>query len=133
MNITPPHVSQNTKRQGGSAIDGRTTRHDGYQVSQRKREAKSKKWAWLGQDGWRVAGRLGTAVWKRSRGCSRSHAAAPQPRANAEPDTPGEFNPHRSEEKFSFEFSKHAFTASIPLRGPLHEMNLSLRKKYEEG
>ena len=36
MNVTP-HVSQNTKRQGGSAIDGRTTRHDGYQVSQRKR------------------------------------------------------------------------------------------------
>ncbi len=32
-----------------------------------------------------------------------------------------------------FEFSKHAFPASIPLRGPLHEMNLSLRKKYEEG
>ncbi len=28
MNVTP-HVSQNTKRPGGSAIDGRTTRHTG--------------------------------------------------------------------------------------------------------
>jgi IS5 family transposase len=35
-NVTP-HVSQNTNRQGGSAIDGRTIRHPGYQVSQRKR------------------------------------------------------------------------------------------------
>ncbi len=25
-----PHVSQNQKRAGGSAIDGRTTRHAGY-------------------------------------------------------------------------------------------------------
>lgn len=25
-----PHVSQNSKRKGGSAIDGRTTRHIGY-------------------------------------------------------------------------------------------------------
>jgi hypothetical protein len=32
-----PHVSQNLKRAGGSAIDGRTTRHEGYLVSQRKR------------------------------------------------------------------------------------------------
>ena len=33
-----PHVSQNQKRAGGGAIDGRTTRHDGYQASQRKRK-----------------------------------------------------------------------------------------------
>jgi hypothetical protein len=31
-NVTP-HVSQNTNRSGGSAIDGRTTRHAGYQAS----------------------------------------------------------------------------------------------------
>jgi IS5 family transposase len=37
MNVTP-HVTQNDKRPGGSAIDGRTTRHPGYQVSQRKRK-----------------------------------------------------------------------------------------------
>src|SRR5206468_9844973 len=29
MNVTP-HVAQNDKRRGGSAIDGRTTRHAGY-------------------------------------------------------------------------------------------------------
>jgi hypothetical protein len=32
-----PHVAQNHKRRGGSAIDGRTTRHLGYAISQRKR------------------------------------------------------------------------------------------------
>lgn len=29
-----PHVAQNTKRRGGSAIDARTTRHAGYDISQ---------------------------------------------------------------------------------------------------
>jgi transposase len=29
-----PHVAQNTARRGGSAIDGRTTRHEGYRISQ---------------------------------------------------------------------------------------------------
>ena len=33
-----PHVAQNHKRPGRSAIDGRTTRHPGYAVSQRKRK-----------------------------------------------------------------------------------------------
>jgi hypothetical protein len=33
-----PHVAQNEKRPGESAIDGRTTRHAGYGVSQRKRK-----------------------------------------------------------------------------------------------
>ena len=32
-NVTP-HVAQNDGRRAGSAIDGRTTRHDGYRVSQ---------------------------------------------------------------------------------------------------
>ena len=45
MNVTP-HVSQNTKRPGGSAIDGRTTRHDGYQVSQRKRKRIEEVFGW---------------------------------------------------------------------------------------
>jgi len=31
-------VERNTKRTGGSAIDGRTTRHLGYALSQRKRK-----------------------------------------------------------------------------------------------
>ena len=33
-----PHVAQTHRRAGGSAIDGRTTRHPGYAVSQRKRK-----------------------------------------------------------------------------------------------
>jgi transposase len=37
MNVTP-HVAQNHKRRGGSAIDGRTTRYAGYKVSQVKRK-----------------------------------------------------------------------------------------------
>ena len=45
MNVTP-HVSQNTKRQGGSAIDGRTTRHEGYRVSQRKRKRIEEVFGW---------------------------------------------------------------------------------------
>jgi hypothetical protein len=32
---TTPHVAQNLNRPGGSAIDARTTRHDGYAMSQR--------------------------------------------------------------------------------------------------
>ena len=46
MNVTP-HVSQNIKRPGGSAIDGRTTRHDGYQVSQRKRKRIEEVFGWV--------------------------------------------------------------------------------------
>jgi transposase len=36
-NVTP-HVAQNLQRNGGSAIDGRTTRHAGYEISQIKRK-----------------------------------------------------------------------------------------------
>jgi len=36
LNVTP-HVAQNLERTGGSAIDGRTTRHKGYEISQRIR------------------------------------------------------------------------------------------------
>jgi len=42
-----PHVSQNTNRAGGSAIDRRTTRHAGYQVSQRKRKRIEEVFGWL--------------------------------------------------------------------------------------
>jgi IS5 family transposase len=37
INVTP-HVAQNINRNGGSAIDGRTTRHSGYAASQRKKK-----------------------------------------------------------------------------------------------
>jgi len=46
MNVTP-HVSQNIKRPGGSAIDGRTTRHEGYRVSQRKRKRIEEVFGWI--------------------------------------------------------------------------------------
>jgi transposase len=46
MNVTP-HVSQNDRRPGGSAIDGRTTRHDGYKISQRKRKRIEEVFGWL--------------------------------------------------------------------------------------
>jgi hypothetical protein len=42
-----PAFSQNTKRPGGSAIDGRTTRHEGYQVSQRKRKRIEEVFGWI--------------------------------------------------------------------------------------
>ena len=46
MNVTP-HVAQNNKRRGGSAIDGRTTRHAGYKVSQVKRKRIEEVFGWL--------------------------------------------------------------------------------------
>jgi transposase len=39
-----PHVAQKVK---GSAIDGRTTRHDGYLVSQRKRKLIEQVFGWM--------------------------------------------------------------------------------------
>src|SRR5579885_839767 len=42
-----PHVAQNHARSGGSAIDGRTTRHAGYAVSQRKRKRIEECFGWL--------------------------------------------------------------------------------------
>jgi transposase len=42
-----PHVAQNLKRCGGSAIDERTTRHSGYAVSQIKRKRIEECFGWL--------------------------------------------------------------------------------------
>ena len=42
-----PHVAQNVKRNGGSAVDGRTTRHGGYEESQRKRKRIEECFGWL--------------------------------------------------------------------------------------
>ena len=42
-----PHVSQNVKRTGGSAIDGRTTRHAGYAISQACRPRIERVFGWL--------------------------------------------------------------------------------------
>jgi transposase len=46
LNVTP-HVAQNAKRNGGSALDGHTTRHDGYAISQRKRKRIEECFGWL--------------------------------------------------------------------------------------
>jgi transposase len=46
MNATP-HVAQNQKRTGGSAIDERTTRHAGYKISQMKRKRIEEVFGWL--------------------------------------------------------------------------------------
>lgn len=57
-----PHVAQNnTKRQ--SAIDGRTTRHEGYLISQRKRKRIEEIYGWLKT--------TGTLRKLRHRGCER--------------------------------------------------------------
>lgn len=44
-NVTP-HVAQNVKRKGGSAIDGRTSRHIGYEISQRIRKRIEEGFGW---------------------------------------------------------------------------------------
>lgn len=45
LNATP-HVSQNNKRRK-SAIDGRTTRHPGYAISQQKRKRVEEIFGWM--------------------------------------------------------------------------------------
>jgi transposase len=42
-----PHVAQNLKRRGGSAIDSRTTQHTGYAISQKKRKRIEECFGWL--------------------------------------------------------------------------------------
>jgi transposase len=46
MKITP-HVARNERRLGGSAIDARTTRHPGYEISQRKRKRVEQSFGWM--------------------------------------------------------------------------------------
>lgn len=41
-----PHVAQNITKNRGSAIDGRTTRHEGYKISQRKRKLVEQGFGW---------------------------------------------------------------------------------------
>jgi transposase len=42
-----PHVAANTKRKSGSAIDGRTTRHESYSISQRIRKKIEEIFGWM--------------------------------------------------------------------------------------
>jgi transposase len=63
-----PHVAMNVNRNGGSAIDERTTRHAGYEVSQRKRKVIEATFGWMKQYGglrrmmYRGIDRVGDAV-----------------------------------------------------------------------
>lgn len=50
INVTP-HVAQNHNRRGGSAIDERTTQHDGYDISIRKRKLIETTFGWVKQYG----------------------------------------------------------------------------------
>ena len=54
-----PHVAANANRAGGSAIDGRTTRHAGYQVSQRIRKRIEEHFGWA-----KTVGRLRQTVFR---------------------------------------------------------------------
>src|SRR3989454_11467806 len=47
-----PHVTQNLARRGGSAIDGRTTRHAGYEMSQYARPRIEPAFGWLKTIAW---------------------------------------------------------------------------------
>jgi transposase len=49
---TTPHVTQNLARRGGSAIDGRTTRHPGYAMSQHARPRIEPAFGWLKSVAW---------------------------------------------------------------------------------
>lgn len=62
MNVRP-HVTQNLKRRGGSAIDKRTTRHTGYRISQHKRPLIEKAFGWMKQTGGMRKTRL-RGLWK---------------------------------------------------------------------
>ena len=42
-----PHVARNEKRPGGSAIDKRTSRHEGYEISQRVRKRVEEIFGWM--------------------------------------------------------------------------------------
>jgi IS5 family transposase len=42
-----PHVAQNVKRSGGSAIDRRSTRHPGYGISRQKRKRVEECFGWV--------------------------------------------------------------------------------------
>jgi len=49
---TTPHVTQNLARSGGSGIDGRTTRHEGYAISQHARPRIEPAFGWLKTIAW---------------------------------------------------------------------------------
>jgi len=78
MNITP-HVAQNNTRRR-SAVDERTTRHAGYEVSQRKRKRVEQSFGWM---------KMVESEAARDRQCGVAvylHWACLQPLPTAKPD-----------------------------------------------
>ena len=70
---TTPHVTQNVARRGGSAIDARTTRHEGYAMSQHARPRIELKHS-------RPAAPTKNANWRAStRSSSRSRCSPRSP------------------------------------------------------
>jgi transposase len=63
-----PHVAANTERRGGSAIDRRTTRHNGYSLSQRIRKRVEEIFGWMKS--------IGGFRKTRFKGVQRTHLAA---------------------------------------------------------
>jgi len=53
------HVAQNAERRGGSAIDGRTTRHPGYKASQCIRKRVEEPFGWA-----KTVGRIRQTVFR---------------------------------------------------------------------
>jgi transposase len=49
---TTPHIAQNLARRGGSGLDGRTTRHAGYAMSQHARPRIEPAFGWLKTIAW---------------------------------------------------------------------------------
>jgi transposase len=58
MNVTP-HVAMNVERNGGSAIDRRTARHDSYRTSQRIRKRIEEHFGWA-----KTVGRIRQTVFR---------------------------------------------------------------------
>jgi transposase len=68
---TTPHVTQNLTRQGGSAIDGRTTRHDGYAMSQHARPRIEPAFGWLKTVAWIPRSSCAASPMSIGSSCSR--------------------------------------------------------------
>ena len=62
-----PHVAQNGNRTGGSAIDARTTRHAGYEISQKRRPRIERVFGWMKSVG--GIRKVKLRVYAKSDGC----------------------------------------------------------------
>ena len=94
MKVTP-HMAQNAKRAGGSAIGARSMTHAGYQLSQRKRETR-RRGLRLGQDGGHAPQDPTPWTGRGTFGCSPSRPL-PTTSCGCAICCRRRFNPHKSE------------------------------------